>query len=96
MYGNFIVGDNPFISDALANGPSAADPTKPNPASRWPRWTASHRAFLNLNETGGIPYKSTLTTGEEVTQFSQPGLRNAISLADAYTWEGGRGRRCDF
>ena len=31
-----------------------------------------------------------------VTEYMGPGLRNNFSLANAYTWEGGRGVRCDF
>ncbi|KLU81987.1 inactive carboxylesterase 4 [Magnaporthiopsis poae ATCC 64411] len=96
MYGNFIVSDDPSIDNRLANGASAPDQNKPNPASRWPRWTVDNRAFLNLNQTGGTPYRVLSSTGVMVTEFSQPGLRNDFSQADANTWEGGRGRRCDF
>ena len=31
-----------------------------------------------------------------VTVMVGPTLRNDISLVNAYTWEGGRGYRCDF
>lgn len=96
MYGNFIVNDNPSIDNRLANGASAPDPSKPNPASRWPRWTVDNRAFLNLNQTGGTPHRVRASTGVMVTEFYQPGLNNDFSQADAYSWEGGRGRRCDF
>lgn len=34
--------------------------------------------------------------GVNVTQFRGPGLSNNFTLADAYAWEGGRGRRCEF
>jgi len=30
------------------------------------------------------------------TEMMGPGLRNDITLVDAYTWEGGRGVRCEF
>ncbi|KAL8381630.1 hypothetical protein RB595_005762 [Gaeumannomyces hyphopodioides] len=96
MFGNFIVSGNPSIENRLANGASAPDPNKASPASRWPRWTGDNRAFLNLNQTGGTPYRVVTSTGVEVTEFSQPGLNNDFSQADAYAWEGGRGRRCDF
>ncbi|KAL8297394.1 hypothetical protein RB597_006480 [Gaeumannomyces tritici] len=96
MFGNFIVSGNPSIDNRLANGASAPDPNKPNPASRWPRWTEDNRALVNLNQTGGTPYRVATSAGIEVTEFSQPGLSNDFWQADAYAWEGGRGRRCDF
>lgn len=30
-----------------------------------------------------------------VTQFRGPGLKNNISVVDAWAWEGGRGKRCE-
>lgn len=96
IWGNFITGNNPSISNAVANGASAPDPGAPNPASSWPAWSDATPVQINLNETGGTPYTVTEMWGAVVTQFSDPGLRNAISSADAYAWEGGRGKRCDF
>jgi len=31
-----------------------------------------------------------------ITEFREPGLMNNFSLVNAYTWEDGRGVRCDF
>ncbi|KAK5467101.1 hypothetical protein LTS15_000071 [Exophiala xenobiotica] len=31
-----------------------------------------------------------------ITEFGQPGLQNDITLVNAWTWEAGRGYRCDF
>ena len=31
-----------------------------------------------------------------VTEEEGAGLRNDFKLVDAYTWEGGRGARCEF
>lgn len=28
--------------------------------------------------------------------YVEPGLKNNFTLVNAYTWEGGRGYRCDF
>ncbi|AEO68120.1 uncharacterized protein THITE_2117509 [Thermothielavioides terrestris NRRL 8126] len=95
IWGNFVVDGNPSISAADANGASAADPAAPNPAAAWPAWSASGLQFLNLNQTGGVPYQVTLQWGATVTQFADPGLRNAFTLANASTWEGGRKARCD-
>jgi len=40
-----------------------------------------------VNETGGV-----LVDG----MYEEPGLMSNFSLVNAYTWEGGRGYRCDF
>jgi len=49
-----------------------------------------------MNESGGVPYNAGTFNGQVVTQFENPGLRNAISIANAETWEGGRGERCEW
>lgn len=33
---------------------------------------------------------------QNVTAFTEPGLRNDFTLVNAYEWEAGRGYRCDF
>ncbi|KAK0631088.1 Alpha/Beta hydrolase protein [Bombardia bombarda] len=96
IWGNFVVMGNPSISNAIANGAAAgAESEASNPASIWPRWSQASPKFLNLNQTGGVPYSYVTLWGSTVTQFRQPGMRNAISLAAADTWEGGRSARCD-
>ncbi len=52
--------------------------------------------MLNLNQTGGVAYQTYTVNNIPVTQFREPGLRNAFALVDAYAWEGGRGERCKF
>ncbi|KAK0717527.1 Alpha/Beta hydrolase protein [Lasiosphaeria miniovina] len=95
IWGNFVVGGNPAISDVVANGgASAANPAAANGASAWPAWSDANPKLLNINETGGTPYTFKTTWGANVTQFANPGLRNAFALAPADTWEGGRGARC--
>lgn len=90
MLGNFIVNDNPSISNTLANGLSTGNASF-NPASEWPDYSVYAPLLMDFNTTcpsiemiGGLPY----CTG--------PGEMNTFRLADAYTWEGGRGFRCDF
>jgi hypothetical protein len=90
MLGNFIVNDDPSISNALANGLSTGN-TSFNPASEWPNYSIYAPFLLDFNTTcpsikivDGLPY----CTG--------PGEKNTFRLGDAYTWEGGRGFRCDF
>lgn len=96
IWGNFVKTGNPSISNAVANGASSSAPGATNPAAAWPAWNPSSPQLMNLNQTGGTPYAFTNQWGTTVTQFQQPGLKNALSVASATTWEGGRGGRCDF
>jgi hypothetical protein len=94
IWGNFIKLNNPSISNAIANGASSNN-TSSNPASSWPPFTIYAPYQINLNETGGMPF-STPSIGGNVTEYEEPGMTNEITLVNAYTWEGGRGYRCDF
>jgi len=94
IWGNFIRYGNPSISAAVAEGAGAA-PGVPNPAADWPPWRDDAPLFVNLNTTGGVPYDIVTPSGTTVTGFEGPGLGNAISLAEAEHWEGGRKGRCD-
>lgn len=96
IWGNFVTTGDPSISDEIANGAASTDPSAPNSAATWPIWVDAKPLQLNLNETGGTPYQFQTQWGVTVTQFMQPGLKNAISVVPADTWEGGRGNRCDF
>ena len=59
------------------------------------KWTSGVNAQMaNLNTTGGVPYETVTQFGATVTQFSNS--QAAFSLVNAYTWEGGRGKRCEF
>ena len=96
IFGNFITTSNPSISAEIANGVNSTSTS--NPALDWPPWNLTQPYQINLNETGGIPFEApTLATDVgEITEFGGPGLKNNIELVNAYTWEGGRGARCDF
>lgn len=90
MLGNFIVHDDPSIPNNLANGLSTSNVSF-NPASEWPEYSIYAPVLMDFNTTcpsttviNGLPY----CTG--------PGEKNTFRLADAYTWEGGQGFRCDF
>lgn len=98
IIGNFVIKNDPSISNEVANGPSAESPGADNPASSWPAFTIQAPYQLNLNETGGTPYEASRVQGApfNVTQYREPGLRNNLTLHNAYTWEGGRGYRCDM
>jgi carboxylesterase type B len=94
IWGNFITKSNPSISNAVANGASS-NSTAFNPASNWPRYTIANPYQINLNQTGSTP-TTVAVGGKNITELTGDGLRNAFTLANAYTWEGGRGMRCDF
>ena len=97
--GNFITSDNASISAEIANGASANSTfTTSAPATDFPVFSIRQPYQLNLNQTGGIPYDSpNYVVGlPNITQYRDPGLRNAFDIVDAYEWEGGRGMRCDF
>jgi hypothetical protein len=48
-------------------------------------------------QTGGTPFSTNITQiGHNITETGSPGLRNNIALVDAWTWEAGRGYRCEF
>jgi carboxylesterase type B len=86
MWGNYIKTGNPSIRSERAANP-------------FPVWFEGSRlgesTMLNLNTTGGTPYIAATQYGN-VTQFMEPGLENDFKRVNAYTWEGGRGKRCDF
>jgi carboxylesterase type B len=96
MYGNFIVNDDPSVPSSIANGVTL-DPTNTtfNPLSEFPSYAIyPPRALMDLNTTcptvttvGTLPYCTGTPTEKQRTRFH---------VADAYTWEGGRGVRCDF
>ncbi|UQC87348.1 acetylcholinesterase [Colletotrichum lupini] len=96
IWGNFITGDDPSISNDIANGASGADAGAENGASKWPVWTEEAPKQVNLNQTGGVPYEFTTSWGARVTQFMAPGQVNDIRVVPADVWEGGRGARCGF
>ncbi|KAK4449570.1 alpha/beta-hydrolase [Podospora aff. communis PSN243] len=97
IYGNFIISGNPSLSAADANGASSSTPARANPITDWPPWaTTGNPILINLNQTGGTPYTAMTSLGIPVTQFRGPTLRNNFTAGEAYPWEGGRGKRCDF
>lgn len=98
ILGNFIINNDPSISPTIANGVNSTDPSAPNPASTWPRFTAAQPYQINFNQTGGhvVSEISPVPPLVNVNVYKEPGLRNDFRLVDAYAWEGGRGVRCDF
>ena len=80
IWGQFVL-DSP---SAVAQAASAL----------WVPGTGAQMA--NLNTTGGTAYQVTEDFGATVTEFENPGVQNSFALVNAYDWEGGRGKRCDF
>ncbi|KAH8662901.1 carboxylesterase type B [Tricladium varicosporioides] len=74
--------------------------TDANPITNWPPYSNAHPVMINLNQTGGVKQtvNRSLFMGETISipVSVGPGLRNNFSLVDSFTWEGGRGVRCDF
>ena len=90
VLGNFIVDDNPSISNEYANGISTNN-TADNVASNWPPYSIYDPQLMDFNIT--CPHTQTVSG---LLYCGGPGAQNQFRLANAYTWEGGRGQRCDF
>lgn len=96
IWGNFITSDNPSILSNVANG-GLSNKTNVNPASSWPPFTIYSPYQMDLNVTGGTPFAFSLSyIDANLTEPGEPDLSNSITLVNAYTWEGGRGYRCDM
>jgi len=101
IWGNFIINNSPVISVQDAKGGVANSTVFPvegygSGNIQWPKWNVEEPVLLNLNSTGGRPYRVQTTVDLYYNTYSDPGVSNQISLADAATWEGGRGKRCEF
>ena len=96
IWGNFIIQNDPTISVVDAKG-GVADSTVPEGVDGlidWPAWDADAPVLLNLNTTGGNATYHPVTEYLKYYTYSDPGVVNVISTADADAWEGGRGERC--
>jgi hypothetical protein len=100
IWGNFILHNNPTISvkDATAGYTNATVPIASPGADTilWPKYSIFQPQQMNLNTTGGVVELTTVTDDLSYTVRTGAGIVNKFSLADAFTWEGGRGARCDF
>lgn len=100
---DIAAGANSASSVASSNSSDSSTdplPNQPNAASQWPPYTLAAPYQINLNQSGGVPFQTPPYPGlsplKNITEFTDPGLRNDFTLVNAYTWEGGRGMRCDF
>ncbi|KAI1503838.1 Alpha/Beta hydrolase protein [Biscogniauxia marginata] len=98
ILGSFIVNDTPVISvgDATANYSNATVPIGSNGKIKWPQFTLSEPWQMDLNTTGGTTSLVTVTPDLSYYVRLGPGIVNNFRLANAITWEGGRGVRCAF
>ncbi len=100
IWGNFVMNNNPSLSALTANGQSTGNSSAGNPAANWPQYSSAAPYQMNLNETGGVEskvlYNNPPSYNLNITDIVEPGLKNDFTLVNAYTWEGGRGVRCDF
>ncbi|CAI6329304.1 unnamed protein product [Periconia digitata] len=99
IWGNFIIHDDPTITvaDAQAGNTKAQVPVGEDGVSiEWPQWTEESQKLLSLNTTGGVATLSNVTEYLKYYMYSDPGVVNQFLVADAYTWEGGRGERCEW
>ncbi|KAJ5179943.1 CAZyme family CE10 [Penicillium capsulatum] len=98
IWGNFIVHNTPVISIKDAKG-GADNSTVPEGADghiMWPKWDQASPELMNLNTTGGTLLRHTVTKDLAFWLRLDPGVTNEFKLANATSWEGGRGERCDF
>lgn len=101
IWGSFVIRGDPSIPASVANGAHSGDAGTDNPATTWPPFNVYAPYQINLNQTGGVPLTVPFQGMNFTEQGKGPGddnagLRNEFELVNAYTWEGGRGYRCDF
>ena len=99
LWGNFVRHDNPSISASIAAGAASSQDAGDGQITDWPVYTNANPIQINLNQTGGteviIP-DFIDAKNISVPEFVGPGLTNKFDAVNAFTWEGGRGIRCDF
>ncbi|EAU30772.1 conserved hypothetical protein [Aspergillus terreus NIH2624] len=98
MWGNFIINNSPIIplADATANNSQAVVPIGRAGSLDWPQFRPISPWQMDLNTTGGTV--SPVVVTPNLTYYIREGddVVNHFRLANAYTWEGGRGLRCAF
>ena len=99
IWGQFIINNDPSIPQAVAMGQTNGtypQSSGENAATNWQPFSAYSPYQVDLNQTGGdivsIPFGGFNVSAET----GVGGAVNDFRLVNAYTWEGGRGMRCDF
>lgn len=94
IWGNFIINNDPSVasSNASSNGTASSSASV---LANWPPFSVYNPYQVDLNQTGGSTMEYNFQ-GSNVTEQTGQGTTNDFQLVNAYTWEGGRGMRCDF
>lgn len=101
IWGNFITTGNPSITQEIAIGQTNSSTTNSSSSigtkgvSDWPPFSIYNPYQIDLNQTGGSLTRVNASGFNVIAQTGQ-GAVNDFKLVNAYTWEGGRGIRCDF
>jgi hypothetical protein len=98
IWGNFIINNTPVISvaDAMGKYDNASVPVGNATDINWPRFSLREPVHMVLNTTGGNVELVPVTDQLEYYVRIGPGVVNNFTLADSFSWEAGRGTRCDF
>ncbi|KAI0439332.1 carboxylesterase [Xylaria telfairii] len=106
IWGNFVVRGDPTLTTAQVDAAGLGNITAAG-TGNWPQWGGQPEKdyLLNLNMTGGIPVNTPTPIGDKIldltsyipsTNSSYPQLEAALNLAPGWSWEGGRGSRCQL
>ncbi|KAI1372566.1 alpha/beta-hydrolase [Hypoxylon crocopeplum] len=105
IWGNFVVRGDPTLSELQTSTPSEGNITAAG-AGTWPRWQGEPGRdwMLNVNMTGGMPITTAAvldgTTIPVISYVpgndSSPPLTADFKVAEGYSWEDGRGKRCQL
>ena len=87
IWGNFIRTGNPSLKSSVLGD--------------WPRFVGKPGAYqlVNLNQTGGTEIQVPAYVGWDpvnVTVYTGEGRKNDFRVVNGYTWEAGRGKRCEW
>lgn len=100
IWGNFVVYNTPIISveEARQGKGNATVPVGRYGLIEWPRWEGGwgRKGMLSLNATGGTPVFNNVTKDLKYFEYVDPGVTNVFEVVDGKSWEGGRGKRCDW
>jgi hypothetical protein len=112
IWGRFIMDNDPTLPASAikkittaSNGSATGDDITAAGTGSWPVWSGGWGfdqgyQMLNLNMTGGHPlqYQWYSADGHRatITEYAGPGLTAKFDVVDAWSWEGGRGRRCQL
>ncbi|RYC64715.1 hypothetical protein CHU98_g1509 [Xylaria longipes] len=105
-WGNFIINGDPTLNTAQVDTAEQGNITAAS-TGNWLQWGGRPERdyLLNLNMTGGMPVDTQNQVGDKAldltsyipsTDGSYPELEASFNLASGWSWEGGRGNRCQL